>query len=231
VRAADHYNLDEGLPLHLEDAFPLASGNREIQISGGYERTKGNADRFTLVPRLEFGIAKNWQVSVDAPFYKGNDDTTNSGNLRLGALYNFNQESTWFPALSLAGRAELPTGENSQGIDAAIKFIATKTIGNENLDRLHLNLEFAHKFDEVYGERSDRHKAILGYSRRLGPDALLVADLVRERELEDGMESNMLEVGIRWALDPRTVLSIGGGPGFGDDSPRWGATIGLQYSF
>jgi hypothetical protein len=125
----------------------------------------------------------------------------------------------------------LPTGENAEGVDTQLKFIATKTIGDEHLDRLHLNLTYAHKFDRPDDERSDRYEAILGYSRRLGPDTILVADFVRSEELMEGMESNIVEVGIRQQLDPLTVISIGAGAGIGDDSPDYLITIGIQRTF
>lgn len=73
--------------------------------------------------------------------------------------------------------------------------------------------------------------AILGYSRRLDADTILVADFVREQKREKNVEANIVEVGIRRQITPLTVLSFGLGAGTGDESPEFRATAGFQRSF
>ncbi|MFT3787953.1 MAG: hypothetical protein QM770_17585 [Tepidisphaeraceae bacterium] len=230
--AGDHANLEEGLPTRVEDAYPVEYRAFEFQLLGRYENLRnGPEDRFTVLPRLEWGFAPNAQLRLAAPFYFGDADDTGSGNVQLEGFYNFNTESLTLPALALSLSAELPTGENAVGVDTTLKFIATKTIGDEYLDRLHLNLSWSHKFDRDDDERQDRYGVILGYSRRLDPDTILVADFIREQQLHEGFDSNIIEVGVRRQLDPQTVFSIGVGAGIGDDSPDFQLTMGLQRSF
>lgn len=232
AHAADHSNLEEGLPTEVEDAYPIEYRGREVQGQFRYERTNDGKDRFVLDPRLEFGIARNTQVSISAPFYLGNGDKTGSGNVRLTGLYNFNQESLSTPAFAISGRAEFPTGRDSEGVDTELKLILTKTLGKGSaLDRIHLNASWLHNARSLSDERSDLYRVILGYSRRLGPDTILVADFVRQQEMKKGDNSNVLELGIRRQLNPLTTLSVGAGAGIAEQSPDFRFTLGFQRSF
>lgn len=227
----DHTNLEEGLPTRLEDAYPTAFRNREIQAVFRYERTEDSADRLTLEPRLEFGIAPNAQLKIGAPFFLGEADQRGSGDVEVEGLYNFNQESLSLPALSVAGGIVIPSGEGSEGLDTILKFLLTKTVDDALLGRFHLNLEWGHNFSAFDDERDDTFAIIPGYSFRLNPDTVMVADFIREWEIERGKESNIVELGARYQLDPRTVLSLGVGAGIGDESPSFRATFGFQRSF
>jgi len=60
--AADHSNLEEGLPTAIEDAYPIAYEGREIQSLLRYERTDSDDDRGLWDTRIEYGIARNAQV-------------------------------------------------------------------------------------------------------------------------------------------------------------------------
>lgn len=231
--ASDHMNLDEDLPLRTEDAYPIAYQGREFQIIGRYDRHVDDSDddQYTVLPRLEVGLFRNMQVSLSAPFYFGEADTTHSGDIDVGALYNFNTETLGMPAMALAAHAVAPTGEDSQGVDTTLKFIAHKTISDEHLDRVYLNVAYSRKINPEENERHDRYMAAIGYSRRITADVILLVDLVREQELEEHKEASFLEVGARIQLDPLTTFSIGGGPGIGDESPDFRITVGLQRSF
>lgn len=228
--AADHDNLEEGLPVQVEDAYPIEYRGRELQLPVSYDRTDEHDDRVTLEPRLEVGFARNWQGKVFVPVYTGSADRTGSGNVGAEALYNFNTESLRLPAFALSGRVLTPTGKDSNGIDSTLKLLATKSLTRTGLDRLHLNASYSHKFEEADDERRDRYSAIVGYSRRAGPDTLLVADFIREQELERDKESNIVELGVREQLDPLSVLSLGVGAGIGDDSPELRVVLGIQRS-
>ena len=72
---------------------------------------------------------------------------------------------------------------------------------------------------------------MVGYSRRIAADWLILADFVRELERKVKEDSNLLELGFRWQVTPLTVLSFGGGAGIGRESPKARAVIGFQKSF
>ena len=60
---------------------------------------------------------------------------------------------------------------------------ADKTVGKrDNVDRLHLNLEYLRNNERRAYERSLRYRAILGYSARISGESVFVADFVRQSE-------------------------------------------------
>lgn len=232
AQAADHANLEEGLPTEVEDAYPIAYKGRELQGQARYERTADGKNQFVLNPRLEYGFARNWQAKISAPFRLGSGDRTGSGDIGLEAFYNFNNESLRLPAFAVSARADLPTGRDSRGVDTTFKFIATKTLGaGQKLQRLHLNLIYRNNAKAQASERSGRYGAILGYSQRLNADTIGILDFVHEQELEKGKTSNILEAGLRRQVTPLRTLAIGAGMGIGKDSPNFRITTAFQQSF
>ena len=232
VQAADHMNLEEGLPVEVEDAYPTAYRNREWQLQGRFERTDDGKNRFVVDPRLEYGFARNWQARINVPFQFGSADKIGSGDVGLEAFYNFNTESLSLPAFAVSAKADLPTGRNSSGVDTQFKFIATKTLGaGRKLQRVHFNFIYHNNANARATERSNRYGVVLGYSQRVGPDTLLVADYVREQEKMRGKTSDILELGFRRSLTPLRVLALGAGVGIGKDSPDFRITAALQQSF
>lgn len=230
--AADHTNLEEGLPVQVEDAYPTAYLNREFQFLGRYERTAKGENQYVVEPRLEYGFARNWQARINVPFTLGQGDKRGSGDIGLEAFYNFNTESLKLPAFALSARALLPTGRDSSGVDTEFKFIATKSLGYaEQLQRVHLNLIYHVNSNSRADERANRYAAIVGYSQRVTPDTIFVADYVREQEKERGATSNIVEVGLRRQLTPLKTVSLGLGAGIGNQSPDFRATLGYQQSF
>ncbi len=232
AHASDHTNLEEGLPVQVEDAYPTAYLNREFQLMGRYERTSDGKNQYVVEPRLEYGFARNWQARINVPLTLGGGDKRGSGDVGLEAFYNFNTESLSLPAFAVSARATLPTGRDSSGVDTEFKFIATKSLGYaEKLQRVHLNLIYFANASNHADERANRYSAILGYSQRITPDTILVGDFVREQQIERSKTANILEIGLRRQLTPLKTLSFGVGAGIGSDSPNFRATLGYQQSF
>lgn len=229
--AADHLNLEEGLPTALEDAYPIAYRGREIQTHLSFEHMEDGKDRVTLQPQLEFGFAPNAQGKITVPFYLGDADKKNSGNIGLEAFYNFNTEGLYVPAFAVSGRADLPTGREADGIDTTVKGILTKSITKTGLDRIHLNGAWKRNAGADPMEREHMYHFVAGYSRRLGADTVIVADYLREQDEEKGKTFDIIELGVRRQLTPLTVLSAGAGAGISKDSPDLRFTLGFQKSF
>lgn len=230
--AADHTNLEEGLPTEVEDAYPIPYGGLELQTLLRYDRFDGNEGSFRIEPRLEYGFAPNWQTRLTLPLNLGSAEDDDFGDIGVEVFYNFNAESLSLPAFAVSLSADFPTGNDSQGVDPTLKFIATKTLGaGTGFDRLHLNLAYSLNDRPLDGERDDSWQAILGYSRRLSPETIFVADVVAEQEKDEGEEMYLLEAGIRHQVNPLTVLSIGGGAGLAEDSPDFRIVFGWQQSF
>ncbi len=230
--ATDHWNLEEGLPTEIEDAYASDYLKPEVQSLFRYERLKGHQERFILNPRFLYGFAKDWQSKVTVPFVLGSGDKTGSGNLGFEVLNNFKHESQYSPALALAVGVDLPTGRQNNGLDTTLRFIGTKALGATYLDhRIHLNVIWNHNAAAMVTERSNRYSAIFGYSHSIPADFVLVMDFAREQELARGRTDNLVEAGLRHMLTSYSAASLGIGVGAGADSPAFRVTFGLQYEF
>jgi len=232
ARAADHSNLDEGLPVQLRDAYPIARNSIEAQGLLRYDRARsGNGrDALRLEPRIEWGAFRNGQVSFRVPYTVGNsEDRSGRGFAGAGLLYNLNQEGVLLPAFALEGEvAERFGGRGGTGTETTLWGIATKTLGGYRLRRASLNVGWVHRFDPAPEERRDQYVIVVGYHQAIGPDATIVLDYVRQQQERGERDANIVEAGIRYQLDPLTVLSFGVGAGIGRDSPRYRAVIGIQ---
>ena len=229
-------NIEQGLPLQFEDTVTQEYLGREFQLVSRYERTDEGEDRWLLEPRLEFGIWHNTQLTIATPFLFGDaDEGDGLGPIELDLLYNLNQETLDLPAFAFkvgadfTGAAEAGGGD---GVDPFVGLIVDRTIGDTSLyQKVHFNFLYQFNGSRLDDERDGRYEVALGYSRRLGGSAMLVADLVRLQDMMENEESNFAEVGIRYATTPQSVLSAGVGFGIGDESPDVRFTIGFQYEF
>ncbi len=229
VQAADHLNLEEGLPTEVEDAYPVPYQGIELQGAVKYDSINGK-DSFIIEPRLEYGFAPNWQGRIAVPFKFG-DESDGIGDVGVEVFYNFNTETLKTPAFAVSIGADTPTGEDSAGVDPNVKLIMTKTLGNgANLDRFHLNIGYTLNDAKKDNERRNVIKTVAGYSRRLNPQTILVTDFVYEQEKEENEDSYILELGIRQQATPLTVWSVGAGIGLDNDSPDFRVTGGIQQS-
>ena len=233
VHAADHNNLEPNIPTQVEDAYPIPYLGREVQGYTTYDRMRGNKDLLTVAPVVEYGFARNWQGSLSVPYQVGSsENTAGSGNPEVSALYNFNTESLSLPAFALSVRESFPGGRGHAGIGSQVKLIATKTLGpGDHLDELHVNLVYLNTGHPEEDMRRNRYQAILGYSRRLAIDNVLVTDFVRSQEQLQGQNSNVIEIGLRHQMTPQTLYAVGLGTGIGEDSPKFRLTFGFQHSF
>lgn len=231
ARAADHMNLEASYPLQIEDAYPTAYRNREFLTSFRYELTREDEDRFEIAPQLAYGVLPNTELSVHVPFLMGEASRSGSGDIEVEALYNFNTETIYVPALALEVGGTIPTGKDSDGFDTTVKFLMTKSISRMGSDRVHLNAVWIHNAASLENEREHRYRLIAGYSRRIAADWVILADFIRQTEREKDEDSNILELGFRWQVTPLTVVSFGAGAGIGRESPKARAIVAFQKSF
>lgn len=229
-------NIEQGLPLSFEDTVPQDYLGREFQFMSRYERTHDGEDRWRFEPRLEFGVWHNTQLTVATPFLFGDaDEGDGLGPVQLDLLYNFNQETFDLPAFAIKAGVDFANAAaagEGDGVDPYVGLLVDRTIGNGSLyHKVHLNVLYQFNGEERSDERDGRYEVALGYSRRLGASAMLVADLVRYEEMRENDEVNLAEIGLRYATTPQSVLSFGVGFGIGDESPGVRLTVGFQYEF
>lgn len=226
-------NLDENLPTEIEDAEPVDTGEKEIQMPLRWDRERGGSDRLVFEPQLQWGFAQRWQGSVSLRGLGGSADRTGSGDVRVKAMRKLSDEGAVLPALAAFLEVDLPTGRNSRGLDAGLRLAATKTLGaRADAHQAHLNVVWTRNGAPLDGERSERARLLAGYSTRLAERTVLVTDLIRQHERERGPLTTIAEVGVRQALAHRTIASFAVGAGRGGDSAaRWRVHVAIERGF
>ena len=238
VSAIDHTNLDEGRPLRIEDAYPIANGEIAVEAGMGFVVPGRGSTRGGLPLEVLWGALPNLQVGVGTLLStdpREIDDRPKSGDLRLSALYNFNQETIALPAFALKLGLDAPTGVGARGFAVEAKGIVTKSF-----DRLSLHLNAGYEFltSSRDDERDGRYKLALGASYPVGAPqftrATLVGDVFAEQSIRRGESTTVgTEVGLRYQLTPRLVWDVGVGTEFAGPSERsaFSFTTGLSFGF
>ncbi|MGY3490527.1 hypothetical protein ACVW1C_008471 [Bradyrhizobium sp. USDA 4011] len=160
----------------VEDAYPLKQGAIEARTYFRYDRTRDveGKNRYWTVPRVEYRIFPNAQIKMRHP--TGSRCQRNrQGDVRVQGLYNFNSESIWVPALSVAAGVTKPYGRDAGGTETELKFLATKPIGTFDLGgyspfsyvprRIHFNASWFHNHDPLPGHDGRTERSVSG---RLG---------------------------------------------------------------
>lgn len=236
--ALDHDNLDKNRPLRIEDAYPIAKG--EIALEGGSRFVDGHQGktRFVFQPQILYGAFYNTQLESGGDLFT--EPTTlegaeKSGDLRVGALYNFNTETISLPALAAKVEVEFPTGLRSRGVDATLGGILTRSFGRW---RTHLNAEYTVVGSARGTERNGLYRLAAGVSYPLGypmrfRETLLADVFTRQSELSGRRNPTGVEVGLRHQFSSRIVLDGGIGTEFAGPSDRSAVfgTVGLSFGF
>ncbi len=236
--ANDHANLDARRPLRIEDAYAIAHKEWSIEGGAGFRTERKGTDQGILDVEILYGLFPNAQVSLGTTIYTHASavrESDRSGDVHLSALYNFNQETVTLPGLALRGTVDFPAGEDSEGIDAEIKAIVTKSIDGIPL---HLNISYLFVGDPGAGERESRYRIAVGASFPVGgathTRTTLILDVYTEESVEK-LEPHVfgVEIGARYQLAVRTVLDAGIGTQFVGPRDRsdFYFTVGISASF
>jgi hypothetical protein len=236
--AIDHKNLDEGRPLRLEDAYSISTGEVEVEMGAGFTLQRRGPDRGFFPVEVLYGALPNFQIVVGT-FLSTDphevDERPKSGDLRLSALYNFNQETLTIPAFGVKLGLDAPTGIDSRGFAVELKGMVTKSFGRLSI---HFNGGYEFFTDSRRDERDGQYSLVLGASYPVGAPkftrATLVADVFTEQSVHRG-EPRIVgtELGLRYQLTPCIVWDIGVGTEFagpGDRCRVFGVT-GFSFGF
>jgi hypothetical protein len=238
VWAVDHNNLDEGRPLRLEDAYPIASGELSAETGVRLSLNRQSPDRVAFPVELLYGAYRNLQVGIGSTLAteaRTMDEAEKSGDLRTFALYNFNQETLRLPAFAAKLSLDFPTGRHSRGVDTELKSIMTRSFGQI---RAHLNVGYEFVGHATDGQRNGRYEIVLGGQYPVGyprfMNTTVLADVFTQQSVH-ARETNPtgVELGIRQQVAPLTVLDIGVGTEFVGPAERtpFFATVGVSVGF
>jgi hypothetical protein len=238
VIALDHDNLDPNRPIAIEDAYVIPKG--EIGLEGGItlnDRKQGKS-RFGFQPQIIYGAFDNTQIEimsglVTEPNTVQGDDK--SGDLSIGALYNFNTETLQLPAFAARVEFGLPTGVNSRGVDSEITGVMTRSFGRW---RTHVNLGYTFLGSPQQNERTGTYRAVAAVSYPLGypmsfRDTIIVNVFTRQSDIRGQRNPTGLGIGLRHQVSSRVVMDAGvGTEAYGpDDRSILFGTVGLSVGF
>jgi hypothetical protein len=231
----EYRNLDDGRPVHTEDAYPVERFAFELLAPLRFEALPGGLDNTVVAPELEYGAFMNGQVGLAVPFARvhapGASDFGLAG-LRLHAFYNFNTESRSLPAFAVRTDLALPVGALAGDVArVTVKAIATRSWG---LTRAHLNAAWSLGSDggPPAAGAASRWSGSLALDRTLfRQSVLLVLEGLAEQEVRGGPTIAALAAGARWQWTPTAVLDLGLARRLSANGPDFGFTVGLSHAF
>ncbi|MCS6319609.1 MAG: transporter [Nitrospira sp.] len=171
-------------------------------------------------------------VSTDPRSVVGDDK---SGNLTVGALYNFNTET--LNLLAFAARVQLgfPTGVNAKGVDTAVTGVMTRSFGRW---RTHLNVGYTFLGSPQGQERTGTYRVVAAVSYPLGyptsfRDTIIANVFTRQSDLVGQRNPTGIGIGLRHQVSSRVVADIGIGSELFVPADRsvFFSTLGLSVGF
>lgn len=236
--AVDHNNLDEGHPLRVEDAYPLAYGELSTEVGVQAHHPRHGTDRVSFPLELLYGAYWNLHVGIGTTLSTqphSMNEGEKSGDVRIFGLYNVNQETLRLPALATKVSVTLPTGIDARRTDIGLMGIVTRSLSH---GRIHLNVGYAfHKGAQNRG-RSGEYEVVLGgqyplaYPRSF-TTSLLADVFTQPSPRVGGKQVTGVEVGIRHQVAPLTVVDMGIGSEVTGPSDRaiFFAIVGVSVGF
>jgi hypothetical protein len=234
----DYRNLDDGRPVHTEDAYPVERYAFELVTVAALEHAAGGLEATTFTPELEYGVVLNGQVGLSAPLAVVRPAGTSGlgdfglAGLRLHALYNFNTESPALPALALRADLALPVGALAGEVArVTVKAIATRSWG---LTRAHANAAWSFGSESGLAETDagPRWSASLALDRTLFRSSLLlVVEGLMEQTVRGAPTVATLAAGGRWQWSPTAVLDVGFARRLTSTGPSFAITVGVSRVF
>lgn len=214
--AVDHDNIDANRPLDFDDAETIAFREKSIEFGAAVVKPKSGKTGVAGEVEYLYGFKKNWHlnIGVDPSFLAQSEGSRRAdfGDISVGVQHNFNRETESSPAFGFRFDANVPTGNESRGLDFRLRGIASRKFGAYG--RLHLNLDFDVNAKARSDESSTRSGVILGYSQPLGYpkrfDRTLVAQIgYRGNEMRGESGIANVGIGIRQQVTPSSVFDLG----------------------
>ncbi len=217
------YDLKQGYPLQTQDAFAVPTGEVRLQTPFIFDRRVGTeeqrGDLFTMMPEVQWGFAPYAHLRLEVPVYTGSGPTSTSGDIILGAFYNFMTETDGRLAMGVSADLEFPTGTHSRGVDPIFYYYVTKTVFSEECGRVHANVGWIHNSDPFPDERENFYVLRFGYSQKMFGDGIIGADFVRQKIRQQNITENIIELGAQQPLAMWINLNFTVGAGITDESP------------
>lgn len=218
---ADVMNLNEFMPTRLEDSKVIQGKTMEFQGSSDFVNEE--TDQIIYRENFRLGMSDKLQLEGFSNQVSGGDEK-GSGEIHFGGQYDL------VPQLGISPMIVLPTGKSTDGFDSEVRFNYSGTLlGSPTAPLLqyHVNYDWNHNNQRNSGERIDHNLYIVGMSYRYNDSGSLIIDVLREETQEKGEEINEFELGTQHEIGNHYLIGIGGGIGFGDESPHWSGIVSI----
>ena len=238
--SAQERALNQGHPVRLDDAYPIAAGDATLLLDGGLRTQARSANRGVFLIDAQYAILPNTQLSVGSVLTTTPHETSSpgSGDLTVAGRATLGRQSTFLPTMAAQIGVALPTGVGSRAVDVELKGLATRsaTVG---LLPLLFHLNAAAQFRATHlgsDEHLVRYHLVAGSSFAIPQQATttLVGDVFADQALRRGQRETIgVELGFRHRISPR--IAFGGAVGTEVAGPRdrspFFATLGLSVDF
>ncbi len=234
--ATDHFNLESGIPITIEDIEPIDRGSVELQGFSRFLRLRGEKNIGQAEPRLALGILDKTQLEIATPLALGEGSANGNGDVQISILRKLRDDGgeEWWPGFGVEADLRLPTGVENLGfrnrVDAGFTALMKKQVG---VHAFHLNAGFDWSGDESRDEnlRQFVWTLVAGHHVPLGQRFVLVSDLVwRQADESQASDIWLLESGVRAQLSRKLIGAFGVGAGLnrGAETPVFTLTLGFQ---
>jgi hypothetical protein len=120
----------------MDDANPIATGQVDLRFTSSWVTSGAPAnfgdsdDDFVFEPSLRWGPCANVEVFASVPMWLGDSGDRGAfdyGNFDtyVGFTWRFMEPQDMWPAAALGANVRIPTGDDSNGVDAELRLILT----------------------------------------------------------------------------------------------------------
>ena len=238
--SAQERALNQGHPVRLDDAYPIAAGDATLLLDGGLRTQAQSANRGVFPIDAQYAILPNTQLSVGSVLTTTPHETSSpgSGDLTVAARATLGRQSTFLPTMAAQAGVALPTGVGSRSVDVELKGLATRSATLGLLPMLfHLNAAAQFRATRPGSdEHLVRYRLVAGSSFAIPQQATttVVGDVFADQALRRGQRETIgVELGFRHRISPR--IAFGGAVGTEIAGPRdrspFFATLGMSVDF
>lgn len=227
-------NTQSGRPVGTEDAYAVDRYSLDLHIGPvSVERSSGGEFRWAGNPGAIYGILPRTQIEVGVPMVYRSDDEPRLGvaGVNLGALYNLNAETLFWPALAVRAGVLLPAG----GASPAKAHTSATMLGTRSLRgfRVHVNTRYTFGDEPAAtrdaGARLSRWMTGVALDRSFPFASLLVAAetfAVRPFGIDQAVQWNA-GLGARYQLTPSMTADAGIARRLTGPDQAWSISLGF----
>jgi hypothetical protein len=239
----DVANLQEGVPMRVEDAYTLPEDAWDSRVSLAW----GNQNNwFEERVELARGFANNYDATVGL-IHKDNRENasgsgdvylklmhtllkTNSSASLLGVQFNFPTGKDYDRIDNSVPPFALPVNEREDLVDTTLIGVYTKILGSEQTQRVHIETKYTFVKSAPAGFFSSRWFLGLGYDQRYNDRTLKMASIWWEEGRSKWSHSGgAAQFGLRHRVSDRFLWGASLDLGMNWPAANWGLTWGAEY--